>query len=147
MLCRNQGLAQFLSQFRLRGNIQAMFVANLLPHQRLQQVIDVVAAEMRIAVRRQHLINVALACRDQLEHGNVEGAAAKVVNGHVPALFFVQTVGQRRRRWFVHQAHNVDAGNLAGVLGRLPLCIVKIGRHGDHRALHCFAQERFRPIL
>ena len=41
-----------------------MVLQNLLAHERLHQIVDIVATEMRVAVRRENLINVALAGGD-----------------------------------------------------------------------------------
>jgi hypothetical protein len=46
----------------------------------------------------------------------------------------VQPVGHSRGRRFVDQAQHVQAGQLRGVLRRLALRVVEVGRHGDHGA-------------
>ena len=59
----------------------------------LQEIVDIVAAEMRVAVGGEDLVDVAFAGGDQLQDGNIERAAAEIVDGHVAALFFVQAIG------------------------------------------------------
>ena len=90
-------------------------------------LIEVVAAEVRVAVGRLHLDD-ALA---DFEDRDVERAAAEVVDGDRLVLLLVEAVGQRRRGRLVDDAHHLEAGDLAGVLGRLPLRVVEVGRHGD----------------
>ena len=92
-------------------------------------IVEVVAAEVRVAVGRLHLDD-ALA---DLEHRDVERAAAEVVDGDRFVLLLVEAVGERRGRRLVDDAQHVQAGNLAGVLRRLPLRVVEVRRHGDDR--------------
>ena len=92
-------------------------------------LVEVVAAEVRVAVGRLHLDD-ALA---DFEDRDVERAAAEVVDGDRLVLLLVEAVGQRRRGRLVDDAHHLEAGDLAGVLGRLPLRVVEVGRHGDDR--------------
>ena len=51
----------------------------------------------------------------------------------VPILGAVQAVGQRGRGGLVHQAQHFQSGHAARVLGGLPLRIVEVSGHGDHR--------------
>ena len=63
--------------------------------------------------------------------GDVEGAAAQVVDGDGLILLLVQTIGQRRSGRLVDDAQDFQAGDAAGVLGGLALRVVEVGRHGD----------------
>ena len=93
-------------------------------------LVDVVAAEVRVAIGRLDLDD-ALA---DLEDRDVERAAAEVVDRDRLVLLLVQTVGQRRRRRLVDDAAStVESGDLAGVLGRLPLRVVEVRRNRDDR--------------
>ena len=92
-------------------------------------LIEVVAAQMRVAVGRLDLDD-ALA---DLEDRDVKGAAAEVVHGDRLFLLLVETIGQRRRRRLVDDAHDLEAGNLTRVLGGLALGVVEVGRHRDDR--------------
>src|SRR6266436_2804219 len=47
----------------------------------LQKIVNVVAAKMSVAVGGKNLENIAVARGDQFEDGNVEGAAAEIVDG------------------------------------------------------------------
>ena len=99
-------------------------------------VVEVVAAQVRVAVGGLHFHH-ALA---HLEHRDVERAAAEVVHGDRLVLLLVQPVGQRGRRGFVDDAQDVETGDLAGVLGGLPLRVVEVRGHGDHRVRHLLAE-------
>ena len=65
----------------------------------LQEFVDVVAAEVGVAVSREDLIDVAFGGGDEFEDGNFEGSAAEIVNGYVAAFFL--RAGRRRelQRW------------------------------------------------
>ena len=92
-------------------------------------LIEIVAAKMRVAVGGLHLDD-ALA---HFEDRHVERAAAEVVDGDRFVLLLVEAVGQRRRGRLVDDAQDVQAGDLAGVLGGLPLRVVEVRRHRDDR--------------
>src|SRR5579883_1657519 len=68
----DQFLAEFLRQLAVRRKIDLIVLQNLLVDERLKQVIDIVAAQVCIAVGRKHLEDVAFAGGDQFQHGNIE---------------------------------------------------------------------------
>ena len=83
----------------------------------------------------------------QLENRDVEGAAAKVVDGDDAVLFFVEAVGERRRGGFVHQAQDFETGNAAGIFRGLTLRVVEVGGNGDDCFRHRAAEESLRVAL
>ena len=91
-------------------------------------LVDVVAAQVRVAVGGLHFHH-ALA---HFQDGDIERAAAEVVDGDGLVFLLVESVGQRRRRGLIDDAHHFQAGNLAGVLGGLALRVVEIRRNRDH---------------
>ncbi len=92
-----------------------------------QQIVDVVAAQVRVAVGRQHFEDPFMQAQD----GNVERAAAQIVDRDDAFLALVETVGQRRRGRLIHQAQDFETRDASGVLGGLPLGIVEIRGNGD----------------
>ena len=98
---------------------------------------------MRVAIGRLDLDH-ALA---DLERGDVERAAAEVVNGDRLVLLLVQAVGQRGRGGLVHDALDVESGDLAGVLGRLALGVVEVGGNGDDGLGDLLPEVVFRRLL
>jgi len=76
----------------------------------------------------------------QFQDGDVEGAAAQVEHGDLFVLLLVQAVGEGGRSRLVDDAQDVKSGNLAGVLGGLPLGIVEVGRNRDDRVGHGLTQ-------
>src|SRR5258708_34616791 len=116
MLYGDERLAKFLGDFGMRREIDFVVLKDPLVHKGLQQIVDVIAAEMRIAVGGENLKDVALPGGDQFQNGNVESAAAEVVDGDAAALFFMQAVGERGAGGLVAQAGNLEAPDFAGVL-------------------------------
>ena len=100
----------------------------------LDQVVDdalvpVVATEVVVAAGGLDLDD-ALA---DLEQGHVEGAATEVEDEDgLVGLALVQAVGQGGRGRLVDDAQDVEAGDLAGLLGGLALGVLEVRRHGDH---------------
>src|ERR1700738_4099112 len=147
MLQANQGFAQFLRKLAMRGKVDFVLLQDELVHKSLQKIVDIVAAKVCVAVGGKDLIDVAVAGGDELQDGNIESAAAEIVDGHAATLFFVQAVGERGGGWLINEAQNFATGDFAGVFGSLALRVVEISGHGDDRAVDGFTEERFRPVF
>ena len=63
-----------------------------------------------------------------LEHRHVERAAAEVEDEDRLVVLLVEPVGQRRRGRLVDDAQDLEARDLAGLLGRLALGVVEVRR-------------------
>ena len=68
-----------------------------------------------------------------VEDADVERAAAEVEHQHRLVLPLVHPVGQRRGSRLVDDPQDLEAGDLPGVPGGVPLRVVEVGRDGDHR--------------
>ncbi len=91
-------------------------------------LVDVVAAQVGVAVGRFHFDH-AIA---HFEDGDIERAAAEIVHGDGFVLLLIEPVSERGRGRLIDDAHDVEAGDLARVLGGLALRVVEVRRHGDH---------------
>ena len=100
------------------------------------RLVEVVAAEVVVTRGRLHLEDAVA----DLEHRHVERAAAEVEDEDRLVGLLVEPVGQRGRGRLVDDPLDVEAGDLAGVLGRLALVVVEVRRDGDHRAVDGVAQ-------
>ena len=103
----------------------------MLPSQsiRARLLVEIVAAQMRIAVGSDDLENAIV----QLEDRNIESAAAQIVNRDDAVLLSVQTVCERGCRRFVHQPQNIQPGDAAGIFRGLALRVIKVCGDGDDR--------------
>ena len=104
------------------------------------QRVEVVAAELSIAMRRKDLENALLHFEDR----EIEGSAAEVVDRDPRAFAeFVEPIGQRGGSWLVENAQDLEPGQFAGAFGVGALGIVEICGHGDH----CLGDGRFHAPL
>ena len=108
-----------------------------------QRLVEVVAAEVVVAGGRLDLEDAVA----DLEHGHVERAAAEVEDEDRLVGLLVEAVGQRGRGRLVDDPLDVEAGDLAGVLGRLALVVVEVRRHGDDGAVDGLAEVGLRVGL
>ena len=135
------GFTQTLQGHSVLGKVDARIVFKLVHKPCYDAVIEVITAQMRIAVCGLDLEHTVA----EFQNGNIEGTAAQVVYGD--GFFFfgilVKTEGQRSRRRFIYNALYVQTSNLARILGRLPLGVVKIRGNGYNRLAYRFAQIIF----
>ena len=106
-------------------------------------LIEVVAAQVGVAIGRFDFDHAFA----DFEDGDIECAAAKVVDGDGLVLLFVEAVGQRGRSGLVDDALDVEAGDFARVLGGLALRVVEVGRNGDHGLSDGLAEVGFGGLL
>ena len=98
--------------------------------------VEIFTAKEGVAIGRFHFKH-AIA---DFEHGDIKCAAAQIINGNGLPVIFVQAISQRSGGRFIDDTQNFKTGNFAGIFGCLTLRIVEIGRHGNHRLGHAFAQ-------
>ena len=134
---------QALDRHRVLGQVDALVLLELGEQPVDDHLVDVVATEVGVAVGRLDLDHAFA----DLEDRDVEGAAAEVVDRDLLVGLLVQAVGQGRRGGLVDQAPDLEAGDPAGVLGRLALRVVEVGRHRDDRLLDLAAEVVLGRLL
>ena len=137
------GLLQPLQRHLVLGQVDAVLLLELAREVLDDAHVEVFAAEEGVAVGRLHLEEALV----DLEDRDVEGAAAEVIDRDRLGAGLVEAVGERRRRRLVDDAQHLEAGDLAGVLGRLALGVVEVGRHGDDRLAHLLAEVALGGLL
>ena len=105
-------------------------------------MVVVITPQSRIATGGHHLENTT----GQAQNRDIKGAAAKVVDGIHAFTAVVQAIGNGGSGRLVDQTQNIQTGELGRILGGLALCVVKIGRHGDHRAKQVVNHGVFRAV-
>ena len=80
-------------------------------------MIPIVATQVGVAIGRLHFKD-ALA---DLQHGDIERAAAEIVHRDLFVLLLIQPVSQRSRGRLIDNAFHLQARDLARVLGRIAL--------------------------
>jgi len=135
----DDGAAQGLHGDLVAGEIGAPFGGDVFERDAQQEIIEIVAAEMRVAIGGQHFKDAVV----ELQNRDVERAAAEIINSHNAVLPLVDPVGQRGRGGLVDQTHHLQPGDAAGVLGGLALGVVEVRRHGDDGVVNGFAEIGF----
>ena len=107
--------------------VDAVLLLEFADHPVDDLLVEVIAAEVRIAVRR---LDFERAFRE-LENRDIERAAAEVEDEDRLILVLVEAVGKCCCRRLVDDAQDIEACNLAGVLRRLALAVVEVSRNRD----------------
>ena len=137
------GLTQALHGNAVRGEVDAVGLFEFVHQPAGDALVKVVAAEAVVARRGEDLDDAVA----YLEDGDVEGAAAEVVDHYLLVGLLVQAVGQGGRGRLVDDALDLEAGYLAGVLGGLALAVREVGRDGYDRLGDALAQIGLRVRL
>ena len=131
-LCLFCGILQSLQHHLVVPQVYAVFLLELIRHPVDDALVEVVAAQMVVTGGRQHLEDTV---RD-LEQRYIKGTAAEVKDHDLLILFLVHTVCQCGGGRLVDDTQNLQTGDLAGVLGRLTLCVGEVSRHRDDSLRH-----------
>src|SRR5437879_9500899 len=111
----------------------------VLHHHIHEPAVEIVAAQVGVAVRGQDLEDAALKLKDR----NIEGAAAQIVHGDDALLALLEAVGQGGGGPLVDDPQYLPAGDLPGVLRGLTLAVVERGGNGNDGLADLLAEEGF----
>ena len=106
-------------------------------------IVEIIAAETVVAGSCKNFKHAVA----DFEDGNIERAAAKVVNQDLLVVFLIHTVCKSRRSGFVDDTENIKACNLACVLGCLTLTVGEISRNCNNSISDFFAEISFRILF
>ena len=143
------GFLQALQRQHVLGQIDALFLLELGNDVVDDALVEIFAAQEGVAIGRQHFELLFAVHVGDLDDGDVERAAAQVIDGNlaIGLVGLVQAKGQGRRGGLVDDALDVETGDAACILGGLALGVVEVGRHGDHGFGHGLAQEVLGGLL
>ena len=123
-----RGLTQPLHRHLVLGQVDAVAAAELVDEPADDPLVPVVATEVVVAVGRLDLDDALT----DLQQRDVEGAATEVEDQDgLLLLALVQAVGQGRGGGLVDDAQDLQARDLAGLLGGLALCVLEVRGDGD----------------
>jgi hypothetical protein len=131
-----RGLVEALEGHGVLREVDALVAAELRGEPVDDGLVEVVAAQVVVARGRLDLEHAV----GDLEHGHVERAAAEVEDEDRVVGLLVEAVRERGRGRLVDDALDVEAGDPAGVLGRLALVVVEVRGNGDHRGVDGLAE-------
>ena len=137
------GLLEPLQGHLVLAEVDALLLLELVGDVVDQHLVPVVAAEVGVAVGREDLEDAVADVEDR----DVERAAAEVEDGDLLVLLLVEAVGQGRGGRLVDDPRDLQAGDLAGVLGGLALGVVEVGRHGDDGLADLVAEVALGRLL
>ena len=132
------GLADALHRGGVAREVDLVLLFELLHEIVDDALVKIVAAEVVVARRGEDLDDAG----GDVENGDVERAAAKVIDHDLLLGLFVDAVGEGGGGRLVDDALDVQPRDLARVLRGLTLRVGKIGRDGDNRIGDRLAEER-----
>ena len=121
-------LHQTLGSHLVSGQVDAVLLLELLHHPVHDLMVEVIAAQVGIAVGGQHFKGAA----GKLQDGDIEGAAAQVEDQNGFIIIFIQAVGKSCRRRLIDNAQNLQTGNASRILRSLALAVIEVSRHRDN---------------
>ena len=121
------------------GKINAFRLLELVDQILGDACVEVVTAESVVASGCKNFDNAVA----DLQNGNVEGAAAQIVDHDLLIIFFVQSVSKGCCRRLVDDTLYVQTGDLAGIFGSLTLCVGEVCRNRDYCFRHGLSQISF----
>ena len=108
-------------------------------------LVKVLTTQVRVTAGRHDLEYAVVDGQD----GHVKRATAEIKHEDVLLILalLVEAIGNGSSRGLVDDAHDVEAGNGAGILGGLTLGVVEVGGDGDDRVLDGLAEEGLGSFL
>ena len=136
-------LTDTLDGHAVAREINALLLLELLDEVADKGNVEVLTTEVGVTIGRLDLEDTRL----DLEDGDIEGTTTKIVDGNDAVALLLKTVGKSGSGRLVDDTEDVEAGNLASVLGGLSLLVVEVGRDGDDGVLHRLASEGLGSLL
>ena len=140
LFCR---FAQTLHRHFIGGQIHTGLFLKAFDHPIHDLLVEIVATQAVVTGGREHFLHAVA----HFDDGHIEGTAAEVVDHDLLVVFFINAVRQRRGGRLVDDTLDIQARDLARVLGRLTLGIGEVSGNGDDRFGHGVAQIRFRVLF
>ena len=130
--CLNNALCTHL----VCGQVNAVFLLELIHNPLHYCIVEVIAAQMGITIGSTHLEYAILNVHD----GYIEGTAAQVEYQYSLSLVLVNAISQGSSSRLVDDAEHLQACNLACILGSLALAVVEVSRNSNNCLVNLLAQ-------
>ena len=132
---------QALHGQRIAFEIHAVFFLELVRQVVDQADVEVFTTQEGVTIGGQYFKLVLAVDLGNFNYGNVKSTTTQVVNDDgAIALGLVHAVSQCGGSRLVDDALDVKTGNAAGILGRLALTVVKVGRNSNYCLGYALAQ-------
>ena len=125
--CLFGGFSESLKDEGIATDVHVIFAFELLCEVIDDGLVDIVAAQVCVAVCGENFDDAL----GDFEDGDVESAAAEVVDGDFFVFVFVDAIGEGSGRRFVDDASNFESGDFARDLCGSSLSIVEVCGYGD----------------
>ena len=117
-----------LSTHLVCGQINAVFLLELLNDPVHNSLVEVIAAQMGITIGGTNLKHTAINIKDRY----IEGTTTKVEYQNRVGILLINTIGQCSSSRLVDNTENLKACNLTSILGSLTLTVVEVCRNSDY---------------
>ena len=137
------GFLQSLHCHLIAGQIHAFLCLEFADHPFHDALIKIITAKACITIGGKNLDDTVA----DLDDGNIEGTAAKVINHDLLFLLVVQTICQCSCRRLVDDTLYIQSCDLSCILGCLTLCIIEICRNRNDCLADLLAQIALCIVL
>ena len=128
---------------KVSGQVHMLLRLEFFYHPVDDSLVKIIAAQMIVPGCSQHFDDAL----SNLDHRHVESAAAQIIYHNLLGLAVVESIRKSRAGGLVDDSFYFQTCDPAGVLCGLPLYIIKIRGHGNHRFCHRLSQEILRVFL
>mmetsp|Transcript_853 Transcript_853/g.3331 ORF Transcript_853/g.3331 Transcript_853/m.3331 type:complete len:747 (-) Transcript_853:173-2413(-) len=136
------GLGQPLQGLPVLPQVDALVLLKVVRQKVGDPLVKVVTAQVGVPGGGQDLEDPVA----DLEHRDVKGSAAQVEHEDGLVLLGLKAVREGSGGGLVDDPEHLQARDLPGVLGGLPLGVVEVRRHGDDGLVHLVVQELGRVL-
>ena len=142
------GFFQALHSQRIVTQVNALIFLELVNEVVDQTGIEVFTTQVGITVGCQNFEGFFAVNFVDFDNRDIEGTTTQVVNrDSTVADFFIQTVSQSSRGWFVDDTFYFQTCDTASIFGCLTLSIVEVCRNGDNSFSYRLTQVIFSGFL
>ncbi len=138
-LCFFSRFFQALHGHLVAGKVNAVCFFEVVNHPVHHALVEVITAEVCVTGCSKDFLHAVA----HLNNGNIECAAAQVVNNDFLFAALVNPIGKRCGRRLVDNALHVKAGNFACVFCCLSLAVAEVGRNSNNGRVYRLAEVRF----